>query len=186
MKIRPLTIVALFGLVVSGVVYYSDKTNSSKQASVATQPVKPSPTPLASPNRKLKPNEKFIAPAGLYITVPEGMTFRQEEGNDYGDIRFLGFYIEKESEYQLYGLYQAKSNASEEIFEKSKREMDPASVKDITIGEYKGVEGLITGPKSSYRTTIIKDGKFITFSTYPPTLENKAITDQILSSISFQ
>lgn len=186
MKIRPLTIFTLLILVVAGVVYYSDKTSSSKQTSVAVQPASPSPTPFASPNRELKPNEKFIAPAGLYITVPEGMKFRQEVADDNGDIRYLGFYIENESGYQLYGLYQAKSEATQEALEINKKGMDPSTIKDAEIGGYKGVEGLVTGPKNRYLTVIIKNGKFITLSTIPPTLENKAITDQILSNISFQ
>ncbi|HCE30939.1 hypothetical protein A2778_05695 [Candidatus Daviesbacteria bacterium RIFCSPHIGHO2_01_FULL_40_24] len=186
MKIKPLTIFALLALTVAGVIYYSDKISSSKQTTVAVQPTTPSPTPLASPNRELKPNEKFIAPAGLYITVPEGMNFRQEVASDSGDIRYLGFYIENESGYQLYGLYQAKSEASQEALEINKKGMDPSTIKDVEIGGYKGVEGLVTGPKNRYLTVIIKNGKFITLSTIPPTLENKAITDQIFSTINFQ
>ena len=67
MRIKPITIVALIGLIIAGVSFYSDKVSTSKQTTVAdTQAVKASPTtPPATPNRELKPNERFIGTAGL-------------------------------------------------------------------------------------------------------------------------
>ncbi len=184
MKIKPLTILSLVVLVIVGVMYLSDKGTSSKQTAVAPEQIKPSPTPQQKPNRALKPNEKFISPVGLYIQVPEDMTFRQESADDR---RRIGFYIENsDSSYQLYGVYEGDKTASERGFEQSKKEIDPATIKNITISGYKGIEGLVTGPKSRYVTFILKEGKLLHLSTIPGTPENKEITDQILSTISFQ
>lgn len=184
MKIRPLTILALAALVIVGGMYFLDKGTSSKQTTVATQQITPSPTPIPSPKRELKPNEKFIGPAGLYIQVPENMMFRQENAEER---QRTGFYIEtSDSSYQLYGVYEGNTTASEKGFEQSKKEIDPATIKEITISGYKGIEGLVIGPKSRYVTFILKEGRLLHISTIPGTQENKEITDQILSTVSFQ
>lgn len=189
MKIRPLTIIAFIILAVIGVIYCIDKVNTPKQTTITQQSATPSPTPLVKPNKQLKPNEKFIPQLGLYITVPEEMAYREEITDD-AVVQNLGFYIEKkegeELIYQFYGIYSSLTRASDGMLEKTKTGVDPGSIKNVTVGGFNGVEGLYTGPKSRYSTSIIKDGKLITFSTYPPTLENKNITDQILSTISFQ
>lgn len=189
MKIRPLTILAIVALIIVGIMYFADKRTSSKQTVVAPEQIIPSPTPETTPNRDLKPNEKFVGTVGLYITVPEGMTFREEKADDPSRPMIGGFYIEKgpenEPSYQFYVLYNASNNTTEGL-EKAKKEMDPTTIKEVTLGGYKGIEGLVVGPKNRYLTYIIKDGKLIAFSTIPPTPENKEITDQILSTISFQ
>ena len=187
MKIRPLTMLALAVLVVVGVLYFADKRTSSKHTTVAPEQIKPSPTPQQRPNRALKTNEKFIAPIGLYITVPEEMNFREETADDPSRPIIGGFYIEKEgaSGYQFYGVYSANNNTADSL-EKAKKEMAPATIKEVTVDGYKGIEGLVTGPKNRYLTYIIKDGILVSFSTIPPTPENKEITDQILSIVSFQ
>lgn len=191
MKIKPITVLAVIALAVAGVMYVAD--SSSKKATVATtqQPVRPSPTPEATPNRELKPNEKFIGPAGLYITVPEGMNFREEDAvNDPGMPRTASFYIEKtnaeEISYQLYGLYNISNGSSADTLEKSQKDLDSSTIKEITVGGYRGIEGKVSGPKGRYMTVIVKDNKIHSFSTYPPTPENKEITEQILSTISFR
>lgn len=156
----------------------------------------PSPTPAPviqkpatlekKPNRALKPNEQFISPVGLYITVPEGMTFRKEIADDSGVIRSVGFYIEKsDGTYRLYGLYQQENTTAGEL-ERVKKAMNPQTIHEAVVGGYKGVEGQIEGQKARYYTHIIKDGKPVSFSTIPYTEENKAITDQILSTVSFE
>lgn len=189
MKIRPLTVLAFIALAVTGFVYFSDKNSSPKQATVAVQPITPSPTPLASPNRELKPNEKFIAQLGMYITVPDGMTYREEIADD-AVVKQVGFYLEKKEgealAYQLYGLYSSRTDVSEKGIEKAKIGMDQSTVKNVTIADYKGFEGLYTGPKSHYTAILVKDNRMVTFSTYPPTPDNKNTTDLILSTVTFQ
>lgn len=155
----------------------------------ASEPVKTIPDAVLSPSRALKPNEEFISPFGLYVTVPKDMTFRKEVADDEGIIRTVGFYIEnssKDKPYMLYGLYDAKSVATDQTLVSAKKEMAPSTIRDITIGGYKGVEGLIAGDKTRYMALIVKDGKKITFSTIPPTEANKAITDQLLSTFTFK
>ncbi len=142
------------------------------------------PTAEQKPSRTLKSREEFISPIGLYITVPEEMTFRKEIADDAGVIRSVGFYIENNQDYQLYGLYQEK-DLTEQGLEEAKKEMDTQTIKEATVGGYKGIEGLITGPRGRYNTIVVKDGKTLSFSTIPATEENKEITDRILSTLSF-
>lgn len=137
------------------------------------------------PSRTLKPREEFVSPLGLYIVVPEEMTFRKEVADDAGVIRSVGFYIENGTTYQLYGLYQEKTLTNKGL-EEAKKEMDPTSIKEASVGGYKGIEGLITGPRGRYNTIVVVDGKTLSFSTYPATEENKATTKQILSNVSFE
>ena len=64
--------------------------------------------------------------------------------------------------------------------------VDPATIKDVSIDGFSGFEGLITGPKSHYTTNILKDGRLFSVATDPPTDENKAITDEIVTTFDFQ
>lgn len=122
---------------------------------------------------------------GLSFRHPQDMTFRKEVADDSAGVRAVGFYVEKE-DYTLYGVYQSKSEATEEDLEKAKTEMDTATIKEITIDGYKGIEGLVSGPKTRYLTTIIKDGKLFSVSTIPPTEENKNLTEKILAAFNFE
>lgn len=190
MKLK--TFIACIGVIIAlGFVIKNFSDNKSKQSSSPTPmaEVKVTPDAVISPSRSLKPNEEFISPFGLYVTVPKDMTFRKEVADNEGIIRTVGFYIENSSKsnpYMLYGLYDAKGVATDQTLVSAKKEMVPSTIRDITIGGYKGVEGLITGDKTRYMALIVKDGKKITFSTIPPTEANKAITDQLLSTFSFQ
>ena len=185
MNLKPLATVAVVSVIAAGISLYSRNHISAKPDSTPTPApvVVTTPTPLTSPNRVLKPNEKFIAPIGLYVQVPTDMTFKQEDASD-GRIVSVGFYLDKGKDYELYGLFSTLDN--NQTLESAKKDMDQPTVKEITIGGYKGIEGLITGPKTRYMAIIIKDGKKITFSTIPPTEANKATTDQLLSTFSFQ
>lgn len=186
--IRSLAIVAGVSVIAAGISVISrNRVASQSEPSPTPAPiVKTSPTPNPTPNRALKPNEKFIAAIGLYIPVPEGMTFKQEIADDDGRVMSVGFYLDKPG-YEMYGLFSNLSNiTTEQGLEQIKKDMVASSVKDITVGGYRGFEGLVNGPKTRYLTVIVKDGKKITFSTIPPTEENKSITDQLFSSFSFQ
>lgn len=184
MKLKPITILALIIILVSiSWVLYQRKT-TSKSAEPAVEQLKATPTPQQTPGRPLKQNENFIAPAGLYVTVPEGMDFRQETADD---IKRTMFYIEKSNlSFQMFGVFETDNTMAEQGLEKAKKEMVPDTIKDVSVGGYKGIEGLVTGPKARYVTIIIKDGKPLTISTVPPTPENKTLLDQILSTVSFQ
>lgn len=172
----------VFGLIIK--TFLNGKTE--QQSSPTPVPVVTmTPTAERKPSKALKPREEFISPLGLYIAVPEGMTFRKEIADDAGVIRSVGFYIEKDDEYRFYGLYQEKG-LTEQGLEEAKKEMDPQTIRETVIGGHKGIEGLITGQRGRYNTIIVKDGKTLSFSTIPPTEENKKITDQILSTVSFE
>ena len=85
----------------------------------------------------------------------------------------------------MYGLYENYRNATKDDLERAKTEMDPTTIKEVNIGGYKGIEGLITGPKTRHITIILKDDKLFSISTLPPTEDNKSITEQILSTFQF-
>lgn len=187
MNIKALVAVAGISVVIAGVSVYSRRdTTPSTEPTPTTQTVKVSPIPKATPKRALKPNEHFLASSGLYVQVPEGLNFRQDPENE----RIEGFYIEvgpqDKPTYQMYGLYQLTKAATEKDLEMAKTEMDPKSIKEVTIAGYKGIEGAVAAPKARYLTLIIKDGKLLTFTTNPVTPENKVTTEQILSTLSFQ
>lgn len=141
-----------------------------------------------------KTNKQTFNEAGLSLSMetPSDTTFRKEIADDAGRIRVASFYVERGSKdnptYQLYALYQPLETVTSKELNKIKTGMDPKSVKEVIVGGIKGIEGLvnISGSKAHYTTAIIKDGKLFTVSTYPPTIENKALTDQILATFKFE
>ena len=188
MNVKPVTIAALFIIVLSGVYLYSRKniSSSSLPTTITLQDSQPTSIPEPTPNRVLKEGEKFIGSMGLYVVVPEGMRFRQDMATE----RATNFYLESGPEakpnYQLYVVYQPNNNMAEKGLAQAKQEMSPESIQEAIVGGHRGVEGLITGPKGRYHTIVIKDGKLLSFSTFPLTEENKEITEQILSTVSFE
>lgn len=127
---------------------------------------------------------------GLSLQHPKDLVFRKEIADNAGSIRTAGFFLTKGSEnnpeYQVYGLYEQYKDATIQDLERTKTEMDPASIKEATIDGYKGIEGLILGPKTRYITIVLKGNKLFSVSTLPPTSENKTITDQILPTLKFK
>lgn len=145
-------------------------------------------TKQVSPQSDLQ--SETVDEIGLTFQHPKELVFQKEIADDGGRIRTVGFFLTKGSEdnpdYQLYGLYQQFKDGTEEDLELSKQEMDPASIKNAAIDGYQGIEGLIVGPKTRYITTVLKGSKLFSVSTMPPTQENKALTEQILSTFNFQ
>lgn len=127
---------------------------------------------------------------GLSLQHPKDLIFRKEIADNAGSIRTAGFFLTKGSEnnpeYQMYGLYEQYKDATEQGLERAKTEMDPASIKEASIDGYKGIEGLILGPKTRYITIVLKGNKLFSVSTLPPTPANKATTDQILPTLNFK
>ncbi|PIP63478.1 hypothetical protein COW97_02235 [Candidatus Roizmanbacteria bacterium CG22_combo_CG10-13_8_21_14_all_34_12] len=128
--------------------------------------------------------------ANLSFKIPSGTTFRKEIADDAGKIRVASFYVEKKVNsnftYTLYGVYQPNKEATDEDLKLAKKEMNPETIKDVTISGYKGIEGLILGPKTRYITILLKNNRLFTVSTIPPTQENKILTDQILATFNFK
>ena len=126
----------------------------------------------------------------LSFQHPTDLVYRKEIADNAGSIRTAGFFLTKGSEqnpeYQLYGLFENYKDSTETDLERAKTEMDSATIKETSIDGYRGVEGFILGPKTRYITVILKGNKLFTVSTAPPTAENKAITEQILSTFDFK
>lgn len=133
--------------------------------------------------------QETIEEIGLSFQYPTDLLYRKEIADNDGNIRTVGFFLTKGSEqnpeYQMYGLYENYRNATKDDLERAKTEMDPTTIKEVNIGGYKGIEGLITGPKTRHITIILKDDKLFSISTLPPTEDNKSITEQILSTFQF-
>jgi len=133
--------------------------------------------------------QETVEESGLSFQYPTDLLYRKEIADNDGNIRTVGFFLTKGSEqnpeYQMYGLYENYRNATKDDLERAKTEMDPTTIKEVNIGGYKGIEGLITGPKTRHITIILKDDKLFSISTLPPTEDNKSITEQILSTFQF-
>mgnify|MGYP005841063637 CR=1 FL=1 len=183
MKIKPITIIALIVLASLGVYFYS--TRDVAKSTISLQNHESQTTDEFSPTRELRQGEQFVESMGLYVTIPEGMSFRQDPVND----RAVNFYIESDPEdepsYQLYVVYQPNTQVTEEGFEQTKQDMEPQTIQEAVVGGHSGIEGLVVGPKARFYTVVAKDGRPLSFSTIPPTEENKEITKQILSTVSF-
>lgn len=136
--------------------------------------------------------EQAVDEIGLTLSYPNDLTFRKEIGDNDGNIRTVAFYIEKgdqnNPEYQLYALYLADKEGSALDLEKTKTGMDPSSIKEASIDGYSGIEGIAnpTDPKKHYTTIVLKDERLFSVSTYPPTIENKQLTDKIMESFDFR
>lgn len=122
---------------------------------------------------------------GISFKYSKDMTFRKEIADDGTRIRVASFYLEKEG-YTLYVVYEASNEVGETKLEQMKIGMDQATIKEANVGGLAGIEGLATGPKTKYLTAVIKNNRLLTFSTFPPTPENKEITEKILDSIRFE
>jgi len=133
--------------------------------------------------------QETVEESGLSFQYPTDLLYRKEIADNDGNIRTVGFFLTKGSEqnpeYQMYGLYENYRNATKDDLERAKTEMDPTTIKEVNIGGYKGIEGLITGPKTRHITIILKDDKLFSISTLLPTEDNKSITEQILSTFQF-
>jgi len=149
------------------------------------------PNPSASPTVQNDGwRDQAVANIGLKLRIPPNMTYREELADDYGKIRTMAFYIDSSDQskppYELYALFQADKESSDQDLERSKTEMDTSTIKDSSIDGFKGIEGLIIGTKTRYITIIQKDGRLFSVSTIPPTEENKKITEEILATFDFQ
>ncbi len=134
--------------------------------------------------------QEIFSEASLSLKIPNGMSYRKEIAEDVGKIRVASFYVEKSgnnnSFYMLYFVYQPGKKASQQDIELAKTEMDKTTIKEVAVGGFKGIEGLVTGPKTRYLTILLNNDKLYTISTIPPTKENKILTDQILTTFHFK
>lgn len=186
MKLKPITFLAIVVIVISVVWILYQRKATIRSAAPITEQVQTTPTSEPTPGRVLKQNERYIGAMDLYVTVPEGMNFRQDVASEFA----VNFYIEdgpaENPTYQLYVVYQPQKIMTEEGLELIKKEMEPDTTKEATVGDYRGFEGLVVGPKARYQTVVIKHGEPLSFSTWPTTEQNKATTEQILSTVSFE
>jgi len=130
--------------------------------------------------------------AGLVLEIPPNTVFKKEGADDNGKIRVVSFYVEKYSSeelvYQLYCVYSLMEEATSKDLDRIKTGLDPNSVKEINIDGYEGIEGLdiTSGAKTHYLSVILKDGRLFSISTWPPTEDNKSLTDQIVDTFDFK
>lgn len=171
-----------------------------KECAQAGYPIMESyPEKCSTPDGSIFTNEVTLQPdlqnetveeIGLSLQHSKDLVYRKEIAENGDTFRTAGFFLTKGSEqnpeYQMYGLYEQYKDADEADLEQAKTEMDQPSIKETSIDGYRGIEGLIMGPKTRYITIVLKDNKLFSISTTPPTAENKATTDQILSTFDFK
>lgn len=184
MKIRLLIVTVV--LIVAGIIAANSFGLFIPKESI-TQNITSSPTSNPQYNGW---RQQAVPNIGLNLQIPPDMTYREELADDYGKVRTMAFYIENKDQskpaYQLYGLFQADKESSDQDLERSKSEMDKTTIKETSIDGYEGIEGLILGPKTRHITIIQKEGRLFSVSTYPPTQENKELTNKILATFNFQ
>lgn len=124
--------------------------------------------------------------AGITFRYPPSTTYRKEVASDSAGIHAVGFYVEKGNKnnpsYTFYVVFQPNKKASEKDLELAKTGMDPKTIKEVTVAGFKGIEGLVTGPKTRYMTAILKNDHLFTISTIPPTNQNITLTKSILKT----
>lgn len=135
--------------------------------------------------------QQDFSEAGVKISFlrPRDTVFRTEIARDGDRVRVASFYVEKGDKdnptYQLYGLYQPLSNANESDLEKAKTGLEQNSIKELTVGGFKAIEGLAnaTDPKAHYITVVLVNNKLFSLSTWPPKPDNKTLTDELIKTI---
>jgi predicted Zn-dependent protease len=82
-------------------------------------------------------------------------------------------------------LYQLGSQFTDESLEAMKQELNPDSVKDVTVGGLAAIDGQVQGERNRFVTHIITKKGRLSLFTAEPTAENKLLTEKILSTFVF-
>lgn len=190
-----LFLISFISLILAGYFIYQNRLLQQRLAAIETSqlptPVEPTPT---------TPDETVIIPAdwkgysfpnaSLRFSTPPTFTVTLDEPNPDSFTLYIQNYKNSISEvtspYQLYGLFQPGNYGDTEFYiEELKADLEPTSIKDITIGGFAGVEGQIRGNRNRFAAYILTNiGKW-GFFTSPSTSINKGISDQILSTFKF-
>lgn len=188
----PLIIVGVFLLLVIGGSSYYLGAITNKPSNPPHQLNNPSPsiaektpTPIPTTNQVHDWKSHTISDANLTFLAPNDLKVTSETQNPGS----LTLYVEKntgsQNPYQLYGIYQWDIKYSRESLEDYKQELEPSSIKDLTISGFPAVEGQVNGPRNRFVTKILTNKGMFTLYTAEPTTENKQLSDQILSTFKF-
>ena len=130
---------------------------------------------------------------GLTFSTPPEMevTSSVDNNSQTGQPQTLTMYIQKNvagaDYYQLYGIYQWNSSTdSQALLEVYKEELNPESIKEITMSGLPALEGQIKGQRNRFVTYIAIDQGILSLYTADPTPANKEMTDQILATFQFK
>lgn len=170
-------------------------SNKTKETAVTSQDdistVQPTSRPSEPQNETETWNVHTYADMGISFKAPPEMEVSSEaQKNDAGVPYSYTLYVQKgqggqSDYYQLYGLYQLGSQFMEGSLESMKQELNPNSVKDVTIGGLAGIDGQIQGERNRFVTHIITKKGRLSLFTAEPTIANKQLTDRILSTFVF-
>lgn len=127
--------------------------------------------------------------AKISFLVPEELNVSLSQPNPEVFALYIQNYqnsvAEIDKPYQLYGLFQPGIYDPDIYYEELKTDLEPASIKEVKISGFPAVEGQIKGERNRFVTHILTNtGKWSLF-TSEPTIENKNLTEQILSTLKF-
>jgi hypothetical protein len=119
---------------------------------------------------------------GLTLSAPFEMSVRGEKLDDSTFTLYVerGKYSEGDDYYQLYGLYNLST--AEAKMEDLKSGFIDESVVETTVGGFPAVSGQNRGERNRFVTYVITDRGLFMLATSQPTVQNKELTDEILST----
>lgn len=151
--------------------------------------VSPSPTPTTDPTADWK--TYTFPPLQLTLKVPPELIVHTEEPNPGNNFTaYIQNYAfnspyPKDNAYQLYITWQKSPVVTQIEFQSLKTNLDTSTIEDIAIAGYPAVSGQVRGERNRFVTYILKGNTQISLFTSDPTLANKKLTDQILSTFKF-
>lgn len=198
----PIFVTLLMSAVVFGFVgYYLGRQSSVTQTvaeNIQNLPIPTSSPLLSSPTVSPAVSDSIadwethtIKDASLTFSAPSEMTVRSETQKDSetGIPYSLNLYVEKDmgqpNYYQLYGVYQWDIKYTQDALNAYKENLEPASIKNITLSGFPALEGRVKGQRNRFVTYILTDKGMFSLFTAESTQMNKQITDQILATFKF-
>lgn len=146
--------------------------------------------PMQEPTQKNQFEEKNweiyeFPEVGLTFSAPFEMRVNGEKVDDNAFTLYVerSDYSAGEEYYQLYGLYNLSAEAVNK--EDLKSGFNEDSIEETTVGGFLAVSGQNKGERNRFVTYVITDRGLFMLATSQPTIENKELTDEILSTFKF-
>lgn len=183
-------LVAIIGL--AGYFLYTKYLGGASNNEAANTVVTPAPVVVTpTPNPTVSWKTYNFQPLSLSLRVPSDLIVHTEEPNPgYDFTAYIQNYAfnsppPEDGAYQLYLIWQKKPIVTQNEFQLLKNDLIEATIEDAIIDGYPAIKGQVSGERNRFATFIFKETSVISLFTSEPTQANKALTDQILSTIEF-
>lgn len=119
---------------------------------------------------------------GLTLSAPFEMSVKGEKIDDSAFTLYVerSEYSDGDDYYQLYGLYNLSAQVVN--MEDLKTGFNEESIEELTVSGFPAVSGQNKGERNRFVTYVITDRGLFMLATSQPTIENKELTDEILST----